>query len=87
MMLSLGCVTNKNMENCKIKKVLRVTAESNDSYYMQVKFTHCASKESRETLIKEELRNRFPLISNKTIQVEEYLGKIYNEYKYEIKVE
>jgi hypothetical protein len=74
------------METCEIKEVLKVV-ENNDLYYMQVKFNHCASKESRESLIKEELRNRFPLIRNKTIQVEEYLGKMYNEYKYEIKVE
>jgi len=53
---------------------------------MWVKFSHCASKELREALIKEEIRSRFPLLHNKTIYVGEYLGKMYNEYKYEIKV-
>jgi predicted membrane chloride channel (bestrophin family) len=75
------------MENCEIKKVLKATAENNDLYYMQVKFSHCTSKELRENLIKEELRNRFPIIGNRTIYVKEYLGKMYNEYKYEIKAE
>jgi hypothetical protein len=73
------------MENCEIMKVLKVI-ETNESYYMQVRFNHCTSKEARENLIKEELINRFPLIRNKTIQIEEYLGKMYNEYKYEIEV-
>jgi hypothetical protein len=54
---------------------------------MHIKFSRCASKELRENLVKEELRNRFPLIGNRTIYVEEYLGKMYNEYKYEINVE
>jgi hypothetical protein len=83
---SSSCTSKKGVENCKIKEVLKVTSEKNDSYYMQVKFSNCASKELREILVKEELRNRFPLIGNKTIYMEEHLGKIYNEYKYEIKV-
>ena len=84
---SSSCASKKGIENCEIKEVLRVVAESDDLYYMQVKFNHCTSKELRESLIKEELRNRFPIIGNRTIYVEEYLGKMYNEYKYEIKVE
>jgi hypothetical protein len=52
-MLLFCCVSNKSMEACEIKKVLRVVAENNDSYYMHVKFTHCTSKESREALIKD----------------------------------
>jgi hypothetical protein len=75
------------METCEIKKVLRVIGENNDSYYMQVRFSGCTSKESRETLIKDEMRKRFPLIGDRTIHVVEYLGKMYNEYKYEIKIE
>ncbi|GAB6013234.1 hypothetical protein MK137Hg34_000279400 [Viscerimonas tarda] len=74
------------MGNCEIKEALKVV-ENNDLYYIHVKFNNFTSKESRESLIKEEMRNRFPLIRNKTIQVEEYLGKMYNEYKYEIKIE
>jgi hypothetical protein len=66
--------------------VLKVI-ENNESYYMQVRFNYCAPRETRESLVKEELINRFPLIRNKIIKVEEYLGKMYNEYKYEIKVE
>jgi hypothetical protein len=83
----LDSISNKSMENCKIIKVIKVTAESNNSYYMQVKFNHCTSNEHRETLIKNEIRNRFPLIGDRTIRLEEYLGKLHGEYKYEIKVE
>jgi hypothetical protein len=86
MSLSACCASNKSTENCEITKVLKVI-ENNESYYMQVRFNHCTSKEARESLIKEELINRFPLIRTKTVKVEEYLGKMYNEYKYEIKVE
>lgn len=81
------CTYGKNMENCEMKEVLKATAESEDSYYMYVKFSHCTSKELRENLIKEELMSRFPLTKGKTIYVKEYLGKMYSEYKYEIKVE
>jgi hypothetical protein len=84
--LSSCSMPNKGVENCKIEKILKVTSHDN-LYYMQVKFNHCNSKELRETLIKEEIRNQFPLLQNETIYIEEYLGKMYNEYKYEIKVE
>ncbi len=77
----------KNMENCEIKKVLRVTNENDNLYYIHVQFSSCSSKKSRENLIKDEMRNRFPSIQNRTIHVEEYLGKMYNEYKYEVKIE
>jgi hypothetical protein len=85
--LLVCCISNKNMGNCEIVKVIKVTAENDDSYYIQVKFNRCTSKEQRENLIKEELRNRFPLIGDRIIHLVEYLGKMYNEYKYEIKVE
>lgn len=84
---SSSCVSRKTMENYKIKKVLEVTVESDELFYMHIKFSHCTSKEVRENLIKKELRNRFPFIRNKKIYVEEYLGKMYDEYKYEIKIE
>lgn len=87
MLSSSSCASKKNIEDCKIDKVLKVLAESNDLYHLQVKFSHCASKELREILVKNELMNRFPLTKNRTIYVEEYLGKMYNEYRYKIKVE
>jgi len=88
MMLSFSsCVSKKSIENCEIKEVLKATAENNNLYYMHIKFIHCVSRELRETLVKDELMNRFPITRNRTIYVEEYLGKMYNEYKYEIKVE
>ena len=79
--------SNTNMENCVIKKVIKLTAKNNDLYYMQVRFSHCDSIELRKRLIKEELLNKFPKIGNRAVNIEEYLGKMYNEYKYEIKVE
>ena len=83
----LNEISNNRVENCQIEKVLDVVVKNDNLYSMQIKFSHCDSKELRETLIKNELINRFPLTRNRTIHVEEYLGKMYNEYKYEIKVE
>jgi hypothetical protein len=40
----------------------------------------------RETLVRNELINRYPSIENKTICIDEYLGKRYNEYRYEISI-
>ena len=81
------CISKRNIKNCEIKEVLRAAAENNDLYYMQIKFNYCTSRDLRETLVQNELINRFPLTKNRTIYIKEYLGKIYNEYKYEIKVE
>ena len=88
MMLSFSsCISKKGIEKCKIEKVLNVVVKNDNSYVMQVKFNNCVSKELRETLVKNELMNRYPLTKDKTISVEEYLGKLYNEYRYEIQVE
>ena len=84
---SSSCASNKNIENCEIKKVLDVVIKNDNLYSMQVKFSHCASKELREALVKNELMNRFPKTKNRAIYVEEFLGKMYNEYRYVIKVE
>ena len=88
MMLSFSsCISKKGIEKCKIEKVLNVVVNNDNSYVMQVKFNNCVSRELRETLVKNELMNRYPLTKDKTISVEEYLGKLYNEYRYEIQVE
>ncbi len=88
MMLSfLSCISKKGIEKCKIEKVLNVVVKNDNSYVMQVKFNNCVSRELRETLVKNELMNRYPLTKDKTISVEEYQGKLYNEYRYEIQVE
>ncbi len=88
MMLSFSsCASKKNIENCEIKEVLEIVDKNDNSYVMQVKFKNCTSKELRETLVKNELMNRFPLTKDRTIYVEEYVGKLYNEYRYGIKVE
>lgn len=87
MMLSLSsCVSTKECENCKIEKVLDIVVKNDNLYSMQVKFNRCTSKEKRETLVKNELINKYPKIKNKTIYVDEYLGKMYNEYRYEISI-
>jgi hypothetical protein len=87
LLLLLNCISNKNMENCKIKTVLRVSQDSENSYFMHVKFNTCKAEGERIALIKNELKARFPFVENKTIKVKEYLGKMYNEYKYDIQVE
>ena len=86
-LISSSCVSNKGIGNCVIKKVSSVIVENDDLYYMKILFNHCTSKELRENLVKDEMKNRFPLTKDRTIRVEEYLGKIYNEYRYEIKIE
>ena len=53
---------------------------------MQVRFNRCTSKEKREILVKNELMNRYPISQNKIMCIDEYLGKMYNEYRYEIKI-
>lgn len=82
-----SCTSKKNIKKCTIEKVLDVVEKDDSSYVMQVKFNNCVSKELREALVKNELMNRYPLTKDKTISVEEYHGKLYNEYRYEIQVE
>lgn len=82
-----SCFMSKNMKNCEIKEVLKLTIEGDNVYYVQVLFNHCVSVESREYLVREELKKRYSIDSDKKINIKEYLGKMYNEYKYEVKVE
>jgi hypothetical protein len=87
MLSSSSCASTKDIENCEIKKVLDVVVKNDNLYSMQIRFNRCTSKELRETLVKNELMNRFPLTKDRTIYVEEYLGKMYNEYRYEVRIE
>ena len=41
MMLSSSCASTKDIENCAIKKVLKVVAGNSDLYYMHVN-PHCS---------------------------------------------
>ena len=82
-----SCTSKKGIEKCTIEKVLYAVVKNYNSYAMQVKFNNCVSKELREALVKNELMNRYPLTKDKTISVEEYHGKLYNENRYEIQVE
>lgn len=86
MMLS-NCVSNKDIGTCEIKEVLEFKVKNKDIYYANIIFCHCKSRELRRTLIKNELYNRYPSVKGKKIQINEYLGKLYNQYKYEIKIE
>ena len=61
MLSSSSCASKKNIENCEIKKVLDVVVKNDNLYSMQVKFSHCASKELREALVKNELMNNIIL--------------------------
>ena len=86
MLSSLSCVSSKECENCKIEKVLDIVVKNDNLYSMQVRFNRCTSKEKREILVKNELMNRYPISQNKIMCIDEYLGKMYNEYRYEIKI-
>lgn len=85
--IMMSCVSNKNSLNCKIKKIIEFTVENEDSYYINVIFYRCESKELREILIQNELFDKYPSTKERKIQVQEYLGKLNNQYKYAIKVE
>lgn len=82
-----SCTSKKNIKKCTIEKVLDVVEKDDSSYVMQVKFNNCVSKELRETLVKNELMKRYPLTKDRIIHIDENLGKLYNEYRYGIKVE
>ena len=83
-----SCAPNRNAKTCKINKVLNIIDRRDDSYSVKVKFTGCISnKDLRKILVENEIRKRFSKIEKKTIHIDEYIGKIYNEYLYEIKVE
>ena len=86
MLLSSSCFSTKRCESCKIEKVLIIAVKNDNLYSMQVRFNRCNSKYMRETLVRNELINRYPSIENKIICIDEYLGKRYNEYRYEISI-
>lgn len=86
MLLSSSCFSTKRCERCKIEKVSTIVVKNDNSYSMQVRFNRCTSKEKREILVKNELMNRYPISQNKIMCIDEYLGKMYNEYRYEIKI-
>ena len=80
------CISKESMEKCKMKEV-EFTVVNENCYYINIIFSHCTSKGLRENLVKKVIVNKFPSINNKEIQVQEYLGKLYNQYKYEVKIE
>lgn len=80
------CISKESMEKCKMKKV-EFTVVSKNCYYINIVFSHYTSKQLRENLVKKLIVYKIPSINNKEIQVQEYLGKLYNQYKYEVKIE
>ena len=80
------CTSKKSMEKCKMKEV-EFTVVSKNCYYINIVFSHYTSKQLRENLVKKLIVYKIPSINNKEIQVQEYLGKLYNQYKYEVKIE
>ena len=81
-----SCVTTQKNDNCSIEKVLNVVANDDSTYYMEVTFNCCALRNEREARVKKELTNKYPQTKDKTLHINEYLGKMYNEYKYEISI-
>ena len=80
------CISKESMEKCKMKEV-EFTVVSKNRYYINIVFSHYTSKQLRENLVKKLIVYKIPSINNKEIQVQEYLGKLYNQYKYEVKIE
>ena len=80
------CISKVSMEKCKMKEV-EFTVVSKNCYYINIVFSHYTSKQLRENLVKKLIVYKIPSINNKEIQVQEYLGKLYNQYKYEVKIE
>ena len=80
------CISKESMEKCKMKEV-EFTVVSKNCYYINIVFSHYTSKQLRENLVKKLIVYKIPSINNKEIQVQEYLGKLYNQYKYEVKIE
>ena len=81
-----SCVTKKVCEKCTIESVLYFEAKRENFYLMQVRFNHCLSMEKRKELVRDEVIKRHPISQNQTICIDEYPGKKYNEYRYEINV-
>lgn len=81
-----SCISSKKYENCNIEKIMDIVVKNDESYSIKVKFYSCKSKENRVLLVKNELINKYPTIKDKIIHIEEYLGKQYNEYLYEVDV-
>ena len=75
------CISKESMEKCKMKEVEFTVVSKN------IVFSHYTSKQLRENLVKKLIVYKIPSINNKEIQVQEYLGKLYNQYKYEVKIE
>ena len=80
------CISKESMEKCKMIEV-EFTVVSKNCYYINIVFSHYTSKQLRENLVKKLIVYKIPSINNKEIQVQEYLGKLYNQYKYEVKIE
>lgn len=80
------CISKESMEKCKMKEV-EFTVVRKNCYYINIVFSHYTSKQLRENLVKKLIVYKIPSINNKEIQVQEYLGKLYNQYKYEVKIE
>ena len=75
--ISFSCFSNRGREKCEVKRILS-SKENNHIYYIHILFNHCISQEER--IYASSFKN------DNVIHIEEYLGKMYNEYKYEIKV-
>lgn len=81
-----SCVSKKVCDNCAIESVLYLETKRTNFYSMQVRFNQCFSIEKRKELVKREIVNNYSISQNQTICIDEYLGKKYNEYRYEISI-
>ena len=86
MVYSASCVSLNNCEKCNIEKVLDFAVINKYSYSMQVRFNHCKLRKDREDLVKKEMIKKYPNVKKEAIYIDEYLGKMYNEYRYKISI-
>ena len=84
---SFSCFSNRGREKREVRRILS-SKENNHIYYIHILFNHCFSQEERKVLALKEIKLIYAssFKNDNVIHIEEYLGKMYNEYKYEIKV-
>lgn len=81
----LSCVSKKVCGKCEIESVLYLDTIRDNFYSMQVRFNQCYSKEKRKELVKDVINN-YTTSQNQIVCIDEYLGKKYKEYRYEISI-
>lgn len=79
-----SCAVVKNLDvNCIAEDLIYLEKESDESYSLKVKYKQSGTYESRCLYIANSLQERFSIEENK-LEIEEFPGKKYNEYLYDV---